>query len=143
MDTLTPEQRHKNMQHIRGKDTKPEIVVRKFLFSKGFRYRKNDRRLPGHPDIVLPKYRTVVFVHGCFWHRHPGCPKASTPTNNREFWQEKFDINVERDFKQQNQLKEMGWHVIIIWECEIANKKKRAERLETLAKEISERILED
>lgn len=137
MDTLTPEQRHKNMQHIRSKDTKPEIVIRKFLFSKGFRYRKNDRRLPGHPDIVLPKYHTVVFVHGCFWHRHPGCLKASTPTNNHEFWQRKFDANVERDCKQQNQLKEMGWHVIVVWECEISNKKKRMERLEALAKEIS------
>lgn len=139
MDTLTPEQRHKNMQHIRSKDTKPELIIRKFLFSKGFRYKKNDSRLPGHPDIVLPKYRTVVFVHGCFWHRHPGCQKASTPTNNREFWQRKFNANVERDYKQQNQLKEMGWHVIVVWECEISNKKRRMERLEALAIEITGR----
>ena len=117
MDTLTPEQRHKNMQRIRSKDTKPEVLVRKFLFSQGFRYRKNDRRLPGHPDIVLPKYHTVVFVHGCFWHRHPDCSKASTPTNNREFWQQKFDKNVERDFREQEKLKEMGWQVIVVWEC--------------------------
>ena len=140
MDTLTPEQRHKNMQHIRNKDTKPEIITRKYLFSKGFRYRKNDSRLPGHPDIVLPKYHTVVFVHGCYWHRHPGCKKASIPSNNREFWQSKFDVNVERDIKEQTQLKAMGWHVIVVWECEISNKKKREERLEALAKEISDRI---
>lgn len=136
MDTLTPEQRRKNMQHIRSKDTKPEIIARKFLFSKGFRYRKNDSRLPGHPDIVLPKYHTVVFVHGCFWHRHPDCPKATTPVNNRDFWQNKFDKNVERDIKEQKQLGDMGWNVIVVWECEISDKKNRTKRLETLAKEI-------
>lgn len=136
MDTLTPEQRRKNMQHIRSKDTKPEIIARKFLFSKGFRYRKNDSRLPGHPDIVLPKYHTVLFVHGCFWHRHPDCPKATTPVNNRDFWQNKFDKNVERDIKEQKQLGDMGWNVIVVWECEISDKKNRTKRLETLAKEI-------
>lgn len=138
MDTLTPEQRRKNMQHIRNKDTMPEIITRKFLFSRGFRYRKNDRRLPGHPDIVLPKYHTVVFVHGCFWHRHSECPKATSPTNNREFWQNKFAKNVERDMKEQEQLKKMGWHVIVVWECEISNKMKRRERLELLEREIKE-----
>ena len=138
MDTLTPEQRHKNMQHIRSKDTAPEIITRKFLFGKGFRYRKNDSRLPGHPDIVLPKYRTVVFIHGCFWHRHPGCSKASVPTNNREFWQRKFENNIKRDIIVKEQLNEMGWHVIVIWECEISTKKKREERLEYLVREIME-----
>ena len=137
MDTLTPEQRHKNMQRIRSKDTKPEVLVRKFLFSQGFRYRKNDRRLPGHPDIVLPKYHTVVFVHGCFWHRHPDCSEASTPTNNREFWQQKFDKNVERDFREQEKLKEMGWQVIVVWECELSDKLKRSKRLDSLVKEIT------
>lgn len=137
MDTLTPEQRHKNMQRIRSKDTKPEVLVRKFLFSQGFRYRKNDRRLPGHPDIVLPKYHTVVFVHGCFWHRHPDCSKASTPTNNREFWQQKFDKNVERDSREQEKLKEKGWHVIVVWECELSDKSKRNKRLDSLVKEIT------
>ena len=137
MDTLTPEQRHKNMQRIRSKDTKPEVLVRKFLFSQGFRYRKNDRRLPGHPDIVLPKYHTVVFVHGCFWHRHPDCSKASTPSNNREFWQLKFDKNVERDFREQQKLEEMGWHVIVVWECELSDKLKRNKRLDSLVKEIT------
>jgi DNA mismatch endonuclease (patch repair protein) len=108
MDTLTSEQRHKNMQQIRSKDTKPEIIVRKYLFGRGFRYRKNDSRLPGHPDIVLPKYHTLVFVHGCFWHRHPGCPKATNPKNNREFWQKKFDINIKRDTEERKQLESMG-----------------------------------
>lgn len=136
MDTLTSEQRHKNMQQIRSKDTKPEIIVRKYLFGRGFRYRKNDSRLPGHPDIVLPKYHTLVFVHGCFWHRHPGCPKATNPKNNREFWQKKFDINIKRDTEERKQLESMGWHVIIVWECEISNKKKQEERLRVLEEEI-------
>lgn len=140
MDTHTQEQRHLNMQRIRNKDTKPEIIVRKYLFSRGFRYRKNDGRLPGHPDIVLPKYHTVIFVHGCFWHRHENCPKASIPDDNREFWLDKFKTNIEHDTKIQTCLKDMGWRVIVVWECEISNKKKREKRLELLEQELADGI---
>lgn len=97
MDVLTPEQRKKNMKSIRGKDTKYEVLVRKALFAEGFRFRKNDKRFPGTPDIVLPKYRTVVFINGCFWHRHPGCKYATTPKTNVEFWNKKFEANVRKD----------------------------------------------
>lgn len=118
-DTLNEQQRHYNMSRIRSKDTKPEEIVRKYLFSKGLRFRKNDRRYPGHPDVVLPKYKTVVFVNGCFWHRHEGCRYASTPATNREFWNQKFERNVERDAQEQKELREMGWNVIVVWECEL------------------------
>lgn len=129
-DVLTKAQRSYNMSRIRSKDTKPEEIVRKYLFSKGLRYRKNDKRYPGHPDIVLPKYHTVVFVHGCFWHRHPGCKYASVPKTNSEFWKKKFDRNVERDKEEQHKLKEMGWRVLIVWECEL----KKNVRKTTLSK---------
>jgi DNA mismatch endonuclease (patch repair protein) len=135
-DVLTKDQRHYNMSRIRAKDTKPEEIVRKYLFSRGYRYRKNDKRYPGKPDIVLPKYHTVIFVHGCFWHRHKGCKFATTPATNRDFWEKKFAENVERDKNVQNQLQSMGWNVIIVWECEIANKRKREERLSRLENEI-------
>ena len=107
------------MSRIRGKDTKPEVCVRKFLFSKGFRFRKNDRRYPGKPDIVLPKYRTVIFVHGCFWHRHEGCSNATMPKTRTEFWSEKFRKNVENDRRHQSELESLGFRVITLWECEI------------------------
>ena len=135
-DVLTREQRHLNMSHIHRKDTKPEEIVRKYLFSKGYRYRKNDSRYPGKPDIVLPKYRTMIFVHGCFWHRHPECRYATTPSTNRDFWQKKFDQNVARDWEVQEQLKADGWHVIVVWECEISRKAEREERLQRLENEI-------
>lgn len=118
-DRLTPEKRSWNMSRIKGKDTEIEIKVRKYLFSCGFRYRKNDKRLPGKPDIVLPKYRTVIFVHGCFWHRHPGCKDATTPKTRTEFWQEKFNKNIENDRLHREQLEAAGWHVITLWECDI------------------------
>ncbi|MFC2735934.1 very short patch repair endonuclease [Parascardovia denticolens] len=135
-DVLTKEQRHLNMSHIHGKDTKPEEIVKKYLFSKGYRYRKNDSRYPGRPDIVLPKYHTVIFVHGCFWHRHPGCTYAAIPSTNRKFWQKKFDQNVARDKKVQGQLKADGWNIIVVWECEISRKSDRKERLQRLENEI-------
>ncbi len=118
-DVHSPEIRSFNMSRIHGKNTKPEELVRKYLFSKGFRYRKNDRRLPGKPDIVLPKYRTVIFVNGCFWHMHKGCKYFVWPKSNSEFWRDKILTNVERDNRQQNALAELGWKVIIIWECEL------------------------
>lgn len=137
-DVLTKEQRHLNMSHICGMDTKPEEIVRKYLFSKGYRYRKNDSRYPGKPDIVLPKYHTAIFVHGCFWHRHPGCRYATMPATNREFWQKKFDQNVARDKKVQEQLKKDGWNVIVVWECEISKKSDRNNRLLRLEQEIKQ-----
>ena len=127
-DVHTPEQRSYNMSQIRGKNTKPEELVRKFLFSQGFRYRKNDPRLPGKPDIVLPKYKTVVFVNGCFWHGHEGCRYFVWPKNNAEFWKAKISGNIQRDAQCVRLLKEQGWNVIVVWECEL----KKANREATL-----------
>jgi DNA mismatch endonuclease (patch repair protein) len=129
-DSLTPTQRSENMRRIRGQDTKPEIALRSALHRQGFRFRKNDRRLPGKPDIVLPKYRTVVFVNGCFWHRHEGCSKATTPKTNTEFWMKKFRENVKRDAAKTAQLRDMDWKVLTVWECEISSD------LEGVAREI-------
>ena len=114
-DKLTPEKRSWNMSRIKGKDTKIEVEVRKYLFSKGYRFRKNDKRYPGKPDIVLPKYHVAIFVHGCFWHRHEGCKDATTPKTRTEFWLEKFDKNVKNDQIKQEKLRELGWKVIVIW----------------------------
>lgn len=119
MDVLTPEQRKKNMQNIRGKDTKIEVKVRSELFKRGFRFRKNDGRYPGKPDIVLPKYKTVIFVNGCYWHRHPGCKYATIPKTNIEFWNKKFQANIKNDAKNKAALEDAGWNVITLWECEL------------------------
>lgn len=119
MDTLTKEQRHYNMSRIRGKDTQPELAVRKYLFSRGLRYRKNDKRLPGHPDIVLPKYKTVVFVNGCFWYGHEGCRFFVWPKQNEEFWKNKITTNIERDTTNYQKLRAEGWKVVVVWECEL------------------------
>lgn len=124
----TIETRSYNMSRIRGKDTKPEELVRKYLFSQGFRYRKNDARLPGKPDIVLPKYKTVIFVNGCFWHGHEGCHYFVWPKNNAEFWKKKIGSNIERDAKNHALLAKLGWNVIVVWECEL----KRSTAEETL-----------
>ncbi len=118
-DVHTPEQRSYNMSQIHGKNTKPEEMVRKYLFSKGMRYRKNDVRLPGKPDIVLPKYKTVIFVNGCFWHKHKGCKYFVWPKNNAEFWKDKLEKNCERDNSNYAFLRSAGWHVIVIWDCEL------------------------
>ena len=118
-DVHTPKQRSYNMSRIRNKDTKPEELVRKYLFSQGFRYRKNDARLPGKPDIVLPKYKTVIFVNGCFWHAHEGCKYFVWPKNNADFWKKKIESNVARDAKNYQQLENLGWKVLTIWECEL------------------------
>lgn len=133
-DKLTPEKRSWNMSRIKGKDTKIEVEVRKYLFSKGYRFRKNDKRYPGKPDIVLPKYHVAIFVHGCFWHRHAGCKDATTPKTRTEFWLEKFDKNVKNDRIKQEKLRELGWKVIVIWECEI--KKDLIKTMEWLEQEI-------
>ena len=120
-DKISPEHRSWNMSRIKGKDTKIEVMVRQYLFHYGFRFRKNDKRYPGKPDVVLPKYKTAIFVHGCFWHRHEGCKLATIPKTRTEFWMEKFAKNVANDKKHYEQLQEMGWHVIVIWECELEN----------------------
>ena len=136
-DVHSKETRSYNMSRIRGKDTQPEVLVRKYLFSKGLRFRKNDRRYPGTPDIVLPKYNTVVFVHGCFWHFHPGCRYAVLPSSNIEFWKNKLYGNRDRDQRNQNALSEMGWNVIVIWECQL-KKDVREKTLSDLYVQITE-----
>ena len=133
-DNHSKEVRSKNMSHIRSTNSKPEEIVRKYLFSKGFRYRKNGRALPGCPDIVLPKYHTVVFVNGCFWHKHD-CGRCVCPSSNIEYWIPKINRNVERDEENNKKLTGMGWKVLIIWECEL-KKNVREKQLARLVKEI-------
>ena len=140
MDHLTPQQRHKNMAAIHNKNTKPEMIVRKGLWSMGFRYRLNSPRLPGHPDLVLKKYRTCIFVNGCFWHGHEGCCKI--PNTNQEFWVTKIRRNQERDIETQKQLAEMGWHCITIWECEL-KPSKREQTLKSLSFTLNKIWLEE
>ena len=140
MDKLSAEQRHKNMAAIHSKDTKPEMIVRKGLWSRGFRYRLNSPKLPGHPDLVLKKYRTCIFVNGCFWHGHEGCCKI--PNTNREFWVAKIKRNQERDIETQKRLAEMGWHCITIWECEL-KPSKREQTLKSLAFTLNKIWLEE
>ena len=124
------EQRSRNMSAIKSKNTKPEIAVRKLLHSMGYRFRLHRKDLPGSPDIVLPKYKTVIFVHGCFWHRHENCKYASTPKTRKEFWESKFKANVKRDLEIQEKIKNLGWQSVIIWECEIKNEKIKDKLLE-------------
>lgn len=142
MDTLSPHQRHMNMVAIKGKDTKPEIIVRKYLWHRGFRYLLNDRRLPGRPDIVLKKYRTCIFVNGCFWHGHEGCRYYVVPKSNTEFWKKKIARNIERDREEQQQLAKLGWHCITVWECEL-KKDRRESTLESLAFTLNHIYLQD
>lgn len=118
MDVHTPEQRSRNMAAIRSKNTKPETKVRSLLHAAGYRFRLHRKDLPGSPDLVLPKYHTAIFVHGCYWHRHPGCRYASEPKSNTEFWQTKFAANVQRDQAAQQAPRDLGWKVVIVWECE-------------------------
>lgn len=134
-DNHSKDVRSYNMSQIRSTNNKPEEIVRKYLFSKGFRYRKNDKRFPGKPDIVLPKYKTVIFVNGCFWHMHD-CGRFVWPASNEEYWRPKILGNVERDRKNMSQLQKLGWKVIIVWECELM-KKNAQERLDKLVNEIS------
>ena len=169
MDKLSAEQRHKNMASIHSKDTKPEMIVRRGLWSRGFRYRLNHKRLPGHPDLVLRKYRTCIFVNGCFWHAHlvnfspnessefsveslesveskkwvvESSPCCKIPKTNREFWVNKIRRNKERDKEEQHQLAAMGWHCITVWECEL-KPSKREETLESIAFTLNHIWLQD
>ena len=116
-DRMTTEQRHKCMSRIKSKDTKPELIVRRYLHAHGYRYRINVKRLPGTPDIVLRKYKTVIFINGCFWHGHEGCKYFVTPKSNSQFWQKKIERNKQRDIEKRIQLRHLGWHTIINWGC--------------------------
>lgn len=134
-DTLSPGQRSERMSRIRGKDTAPELALRKALHALGLRYTLH-AKLPGKPDIALPRYSAVVFVHGCFWHRHRGCKIATTPKTNTAFWREKFDRNVGRDKRVRRQLRAAGWRVFVAWECQLSGKGKASERASALAARI-------
>lgn len=142
MDVHDKKTRSYNMSRIRGKDTKPEEIVRKYLFAQGFRYRKNDRCLPGKPDIVLPKYKTVVFVNGCFWHKHEGCKYFVWPKSNSEFWKEKIEGTAERDKNVTEELTKMGWSVLVVWECEL-KPDVRERTLDLLCKRIRTSMAEE
>lgn len=135
-DKLNTQQRHHCMSRIRGKDTKPEILVRKGLHARGFRFRLQDRKLPGRPDIVLPKYGVAIMVNGCFWHGHKGCRYATKPKSNIEFWETKIARNKHRDEVTAAHLEALGWTVIVVWECELRGKEKAEARIQTLAEEI-------
>ena len=141
-DRLTIQQRHNNMAAIKGKDTKPEVLVRKYLWSHGFRYRLNHPRLPGKPDIVLRKYHTCIFVNGCFWHGHEGCKYYRVPKTNTEFWERKISRNRERDREEQKQLARMGWHCITVWECELKGE-RREKTLESVEYTLNHIFIQD
>lgn len=134
-DIYSTRKRSEIMSRISGKDTKPEAIVRKYLSSEGFRYRKHVSNLPGNPDLVLPRYKTVVFVHGCFWHGHH-CPRGKLPATNKDFWHEKITRNKQRDLQNFNKLEKTGWHVLIIWQCEISNKQKEQQKMNQVREEI-------
>ena len=140
-DILSPEERSRNMAAIRSRDTKPEVYLRKLLFARGYRYRIADKNIPGHPDIFLRKYNTAIFVHGCFWHRHPGCKYAYTPKSRIEFWQKKFDDNVRRDAVVAEELQKQEIKQLVIWECTINRMKKESEQEKTVIDKIIDFIL--
>jgi len=119
MDVFTKEKRSQIMSKIKGKDTKPEKVVRSLLHQMGYRFRLHRRDLPGNPDIVLPKYKKAIFVHGCFWHGHDGCPRSKRPNTNKKFWNEKLSKNIKRDKRNQNELRKLGWQPLVVWQCQI------------------------
>jgi len=127
VDFLSPSERSERMSRIRSSNTAPEVALRRALHALGFRFRLHRKDLPGKPDVVLPRYKTVIFVHGCFWHRHSGCKVATTPKSNTDFWVEKFDRNVARDTRTREQLEGLGWRVIVVWECELGSGRKAAE----------------
>jgi DNA mismatch endonuclease (patch repair protein) len=138
MDTISKERRSQNMSKIRSKDTLPEILIRKALWRMGYRYRLHYKLLPGKPDIVITKHKIVIFVHGCFWHRHENCIEASRPKTNSEYWETKINRNIERDKKYQEEIKQSGWKVIIIWECNV--KKDIEENMKLLEKQLNKII---
>lgn len=142
-DVLTPEQRSHCMAAIKGKDTKPELIVRKYLFSRGLRFRIYNRKLPGTPDVVLRKYRTVIFIDGCFWHGHEGCKYFKLPKSNAHFWRQKIVMNMARDYANNVDLKLAGWKVLRVWECEIKTKDRREKTLNNLYASITGECIEE
>jgi DNA mismatch endonuclease (patch repair protein) len=130
MDVYSPAKRSYLMSRVRGRNTRAEVDVRRLLHGMGYRFRLHCAELPGRPDIVLPRFRTVVFVHGCFWHRHRSCKKATTPSTNQRFWHDKFEANVKRDRRNQHRLRRMGWKVIVVWECEVRDEERLKAKLE-------------
>lgn len=140
MDIVDSATRSRMMSGIQSKNTKPEMLVRQHLHAQGFRYRLHMRELPGSPDLVLPKYRVVIFVHGCFWHRHTGCRFATQPASNIERWKTKFQSNLERDAKNVAALQATGWRVLVVWECEL--KREPLDRLQRLASEITQQTID-
>lgn len=131
MDTLNPEQRSERMSRVRGRDTKPELLIRKVLHARGYRYRLHDKKLPGTPDLSFPGRRKAVFVHGCFWHMHEGCPLARMPKSRLEFWRPKLEGNRARDAVKLGQLRALGWDVMVVWECQLRELDKLVTRIET------------
>jgi len=129
-DVFSPEKRSWIMSRVKGRDTKPEILVRSFVFRMGFRFRLHQRKLPGTPDIVLPRHRKVIFVHGCFWHGHKGCSRSKRPSSNVRFWNNKLDANIRRDKRFRRQLRRMGWKSLVVWECETRSPEKLLHKLE-------------
>lgn len=129
MDTVTPQRRSEIMSRVRGEGTRPELAVRRLVHGLGYRYRLHAKRLPGRPDLVLARHRKVIFVHGCFWHRHPGCPLSRTPKSRVEFWRAKLDGNRERDLRKQRELRDLGWASLVVWECELNDLDSVAERV--------------
>lgn len=140
MDTVSKAQRHLNMSHIKGKNTSPELKVRKRLYHDGYRYRINVPNLPEKPDIVLSKYNTVIFINGCFWHRH-NCKLATTPKTRTEYWNKKFERNIQNDLINHEKLRNLGWHVIVLWECEI--KESFEPLIESVENELNQYYLND
>lgn len=129
MDVFDKAKRSWIMSHVKGKDTRPEVIVRSIVHRLGFRFRKGNTKLPGNPDIVLPRHRKVIFVHGCFWHGHPGCKRAQRPTSNVAFWRTKLDRNIERDNRNIRQLKKEGWKVLVIWQCRMKDQERLVSRI--------------
>ena len=128
-DNLTPQQRRRNMSRVKGRDTKPELLVRSVVHGLGYRFRLHGKGLPGRPDVVLPRHRKVIFVHGCFWHGHAGCRRAARPSTNREFWDRKIDGNVARDASNIRALRRAGWKVLVVWQCATKDRARLEKRL--------------
>ena len=143
MDIKSPEERSRNMAAIRSKDTRPEIYFRKLLFAQGYRYSLNSKKIPGHPDIYLRKYNTVIFVHGCFWHRHSGCKYAYMPKSRVEFWQKKFKANVNRDYIVRMELQDKGIKCLVVWECTVKKMKRNSVNCEKYLKETEDFLEND
>lgn len=142
VDFLSPRERSNRMSLIRGRDTQPELALRRALHRLGLRFRLHGAGLPGKPDLVFPRYKTVVFVHGCFWHQHAGCSIATIPKSNTQFWVEKFKKNIDRDKRVSAQLNELGWKVLVAWECELSTRQKIELTGKRIAIEIKSQILQ-